>query len=167
MKRFTTTGVSLLLAGLCLVAALLAGSRMPVNAQVPRHLPTIPGMPGSLVELSSAISSSATIATPLAPVPLGVALRGQTGLIGLLKVTSSPTGGTGQQLDVYATREAECRELVPRLLKDLESYVEGPARVVRVDGPSRIGPWKPYPLITAPNGYHTAIRFERLLPKEG
>src|SRR5437868_11565104 len=100
MKRFTATGVSLLLAGLCLVA-LFAGSRSPVNAQMPRYLPAGPGMPGSLVELSSAISSSATIATPLAPVPLGVALRGHNGLIGLLKVTSSPTGGTGQQLDVY------------------------------------------------------------------
>ncbi len=52
------------------------------------------------IELTSPITSSVA-QTGIAPIPLGKAVKAFQRLLGFVKVTAAPTGGSGQLLDVY------------------------------------------------------------------
>jgi hypothetical protein len=70
---------------------------------------------------------------------------------------------TRQTFDLYAEGADRCRELLGELEQDgyLDWYAGGPAKVVQVEGPHAIGPWKPDRFTTLPSGFHLAAQIER------
>jgi hypothetical protein len=65
-------------------------------------------------------------------------------------------------LDFYATDEDRCREWLEAIGQDITKFLTGPARVVGVEEPRPIGPWKPDRFLTLPSGFHAAARVELL-----
>jgi hypothetical protein len=63
--------------------------------------------PGSnLIELTPAISTSQAV-SGVAPLPVGKSVKAFQRLMGVTKVTSNPTGGSGAVLDVYYQYSAD------------------------------------------------------------
>lgn len=92
------------LCGLVLAALAVGGAVLLGNAQGQFAQRVNPG--SNLVELIPPVTSSVA-QTGIAPLPLGKSVKIFQRLMGLLKVTAAPTGGSGQLLDVYYQYSAD------------------------------------------------------------
>ncbi len=84
------------LCGLLVLALAIGGAISYDRAQA--QIRTVPN--SGAIELVPPITSSVA-QTGIAPVPLGKAIKAFQRLLGFVKVTAAPTGGSGQLLDVY------------------------------------------------------------------
>jgi hypothetical protein len=72
------------------------------------------------------------------------------------------------RFDIYAGREEDCRSWLREMTG--EGCIDGagrPARVVRVEGPLPIGPWRPYRFLTLPSGFHAVLKVETVEGRGG
>jgi len=62
--------------------------------------------------------------------------------------------------DIYAETEQDCLGRLDEMKSDFSNYVGAPAFIRHIEGPYKIGQWKPIRFITIVSGFHVRVHYQ-------